>query len=89
MELELTNDQQLFRETTRKFLETSTPLTVVREIAAENPDGFDRGWWRRGAELGWTSMLVPEDLGGGSVSGEGVMDLQLIAEEMGLSLIHI
>lgn len=83
MELELTNDQQLFRETTRKFLETSTPLTVVREIAAENPDGFDRDWWRRGAELGWTSMLVPEDLGGGSVSGEGVMDLQLIAEEMG------
>jgi alkylation response protein AidB-like acyl-CoA dehydrogenase len=83
VELELTNDQQLFRETTRKFLETSTPLTVVREIAAENPDGFDRGWWRRGAELGWTSMLVPEDLGGGSVSGEGVMDLQLIAEEMG------
>jgi alkylation response protein AidB-like acyl-CoA dehydrogenase len=83
VELELTNDQQLFRETTRQFLETSTPLTVVREIAAENPDGFDRGWWRRGAELGWTSMLVPEDLGGGSVSGEGVMDLQLIAEEMG------
>jgi alkylation response protein AidB-like acyl-CoA dehydrogenase len=83
VELELTNDQQLFRETTRKFLETSTPLTVVREIAAENPDGFDRDWWRRGAELGWTSMLVPEDLGGGSVSGEGVMDLQLIAEEMG------
>jgi alkylation response protein AidB-like acyl-CoA dehydrogenase len=83
VELELTNDQQLFRETTRKFLETSTPLTVVREIAAENPDGFDRGWWQRGAELGWTSMLVPEGLGGGSVSGEGVMDLQLIAEEMG------
>ena len=83
MELELTNDQQLFRETTRKFLETSTPLTVVRELAAENPDGFDRDWWRRGAELGWTSMLVPEELGGGSVSGEGVVDLQLIAEEMG------
>jgi alkylation response protein AidB-like acyl-CoA dehydrogenase len=83
VELELTDDQQLFRETTRKFLETSAPLTVVREIAAENPDGFDRGWWQRGAELGWTSMLVPEDLGGGSVSGEGVMDLQLIAEEMG------
>jgi alkylation response protein AidB-like acyl-CoA dehydrogenase len=83
VELELTNDQQLFRETTQKFLETSTPLTVVREIAAQNPDGFDRGWWRRGAELGWTSMLVPEDLGGGSVSGAGVMDLQLVAEEMG------
>ena len=83
MELELTNDQQLFRETTRKFLETSTPLTLVRELAAENPDGFDRDWWRRGAELGWTSMLVPEELGGGSVSGEGVVDLQLIAEEMG------
>ena len=37
MELELTDDQQLFWETTRKFLETSTPLTVVREIAAREP----------------------------------------------------
>ncbi len=83
MELELTEDQQLFRETTRKFLESSAPLDTVRTLAEEAPEGFDPGWWKSGAELGWTSMLVPESAGGGSVSGEGVLDLALIAEEMG------
>jgi alkylation response protein AidB-like acyl-CoA dehydrogenase len=83
VEVELTEDQQLFRETTRKFLESTVPLPVVRTLAQESPDGFDRAWWRQGAELGWTSMLVPESAGGGSVSGNGVQDLVLIAEEMG------
>ena len=27
----------------------------------------DRSWWRRTAEMGWTSALVPEDFGGGAV----------------------
>ena len=58
MRLELSEDQEFFRETTRKFLESETPLTVVRELH-ESADGFDRGWWRQAAELGWTSMLVP------------------------------
>jgi alkylation response protein AidB-like acyl-CoA dehydrogenase len=39
--------------------------------------------WRGGAELGWTSLLVPEDLGGGSISGAGVIDLTMVAEEFG------
>jgi alkylation response protein AidB-like acyl-CoA dehydrogenase len=52
-------------------------------VLAENPDGFDRGWWQRGAELGWTSLLVDERRGGGSVSGAGLRDLALVAEEMG------
>ncbi len=41
------------------------------------------GWWQEGAELGWTSLLVPEEDGGGSVSGHGLLDLVLVAEEMG------
>ena len=36
-----------------------------------------------GAELGWTSLLVPEEAGGGSISGSGVMDLTLVAHEFG------
>ncbi len=82
MELELNQDQQLFRDTTRKFLEAESPLTTVRALA-DDPDGFDRGWWRRGAELGWTALLVPEELGGGSITGHGLLDLVLVAEEMG------
>jgi alkylation response protein AidB-like acyl-CoA dehydrogenase len=82
MNLGLTEDQQFFQETTRKFLEQEAPLTAVRALG-DDPDGFDRAWWARGAELGWTSFLVPEDDGGGSLSGEGVVDLAIVAEEMG------
>ena len=82
MNLALTDDQQFFQETTRKFLEQEAPITAVRALA-DTADGFDRGWWARGAELGWTSFLVPEADGGGSLSGEGLLDLVIVAEEMG------
>lgn len=82
MDLELTADQKLFRTTSKKFLDNETPLTKVRELA-EGTEGFDRDWWSRGAELGWAAMLVPEELGGGSVSGQGLVDLTIVAEEMG------
>jgi len=83
VELQLSEDQQLFRETTRRFLETTTDLQRVRLLADEEPAGFERDWWRQGAELGWTAMLVPEEFGGGSMSGEGLLDLVLVAEEFG------
>lgn len=82
MDLELSEDQELLRDTTRKFLESEVPLDAVRKLA-NDPAGFDRQWWRRGAELGWTSMLVPEEHGGGSLAGEGLLDLVIVAEEMG------
>ncbi len=82
MNLALTDDQQFFQETTRKFLEQEAPITTVR-VLADTADGFDREWWARGAELGWTSLLVPEADGGGSLSGAGLVDLVIVAEEMG------
>jgi alkylation response protein AidB-like acyl-CoA dehydrogenase len=82
MNLALTDDQQFFQETTRKFLEQEAPITAVRALI-DTPDGFDRNWWARGAELGWTSLLVPEADGGGSLGGEGLLDLVIVAEEMG------
>ncbi len=82
MDLDLTPDQELLRDTTRKFLQATVPLTTVRALA-DTAEGFDRGWWQRGAELGWTSLLVDERRGGGSISGGGLCDLALVAEEMG------
>ncbi|MCH2170045.1 acyl-CoA/acyl-ACP dehydrogenase [Myxococcota bacterium] len=82
MDVDLSEDQEFFRETTRKFLETEIPVENVRQLA-DNPAGFDRDWWRRGCEMGWTSMLVPEEHGGGSLEGEGLLDLVIVAEEMG------
>ncbi|MFZ6003425.1 MAG: acyl-CoA dehydrogenase family protein [Actinomycetota bacterium] len=82
MELELSEDQEFFRQTTRKFLAAECPIATVRSLEAD-PAGFGADYWRRGAELGWTSMLVPEADGGGSLSEHGLLDLVLVAEEMG------
>jgi alkylation response protein AidB-like acyl-CoA dehydrogenase len=75
-------EQILFASTTQSFLEKEASLTRLRELHAAGIS-FEADWWRRGAALGWASLLVPEDLGGGSVSGNGVADLALVAELTG------
>jgi alkylation response protein AidB-like acyl-CoA dehydrogenase len=72
----------LFASTTQAFLQKEAPLRRVRELHAAG-QSFDPAWWRRAAELGWTALLVPEELGGGSVSGSGVEDLAMVAEQLG------
>jgi alkylation response protein AidB-like acyl-CoA dehydrogenase len=85
VDLDLSADQSLFLETTRRFLAANWPVRAVRDLI-DDPIGFDRTVWDQGASLGWTSMLVPERHGGGSISGEGVADLAIVAEEFGRSL---
>lgn len=82
MDVEISEDQEFFRATTRKFLEAEAPIDAVRKLA-DTEAGFDREVWRRGAELGFTSMLVPERFGGASLAGEGLLDLVIVAEEIG------
>jgi alkylation response protein AidB-like acyl-CoA dehydrogenase len=72
----------LFASTTQSFLEKEASLWRVRELHAAGVS-FEPDWWRRAAALGWTSLLVPENLGGGSVSGNGVQDLAVVAELAG------
>jgi len=75
-------ERLLFASTTQSFLEKEASLGRLRELHAAGTS-FEVDWWRRAAELGWTSLLVPEALGGGSVSGDGVADLALVAELAG------
>jgi alkylation response protein AidB-like acyl-CoA dehydrogenase len=82
MLLELSSDQEVFRETTAKFLTRRVPIDEIRKLR-DSVTGFDSEYWRQGAELGWTSLLVSEDRGGGSISGAGLVDLTLIAHEFG------
>jgi alkylation response protein AidB-like acyl-CoA dehydrogenase len=72
----------LFASTSQAFLQKEVPLSRVRELHAAGIS-FDEDWWRRAAELGWTALLVPEELGGGSVSGDGFADLAMVAEQLG------
>jgi alkylation response protein AidB-like acyl-CoA dehydrogenase len=78
----LTHDQENLRSTTARFLESQTPVNVLRELR-DDPRGYPDGYWTRGADLGWAALLVGEEHGGGSVSGHPIEDLGLIAYEFG------
>ncbi len=80
--LHLDADQQFFRETTARFLDEFAAPADVRRLR-DDPVGYEPEFWQRGAQLGWTSLLVGEDAGGGSISGDGLVDLTLIAHEFG------
>jgi alkylation response protein AidB-like acyl-CoA dehydrogenase len=78
-------DQELLRSTTRRFLSEHQSLAEVRR-SLEEPELFDAAIWRRGAELGWTAMLVPAEYEGGSVTDQPLVDLVVLAEELGREL---
>ncbi len=82
MELDLTSDQEMLRATTARFISEACPLSMVRQIV-DGTGVCPSDYLSRAAELGWFAMLAPEEHGGGSVSGDGLRDLALIAEERG------
>jgi alkylation response protein AidB-like acyl-CoA dehydrogenase len=49
----------------------------------DDPAGYTAADWEAGAALGWTSLLVREEDGGGNLSGQGLVDLSLLAFEFG------
>jgi alkylation response protein AidB-like acyl-CoA dehydrogenase len=77
-----TAEQTLFRDTAVSFIETELPVARTRELH-DDPLGYDPSWLRKSAELGWFAMMVPEADGGGSVSGAGLLDAAIIAEQLG------
>ncbi|ONH58875.1 acyl-CoA dehydrogenase [Frankia sp. CcI49] len=77
-----TADQDLLETTTEQYLEATYPPTRIRELSRQDST-FDPVLWKRGAELGWTALLVPEGSGGGSVSGNGLTDLLAVAFQFG------
>ena len=57
----MSEEQDFFRDSVRKFLETETPLGKVRQLA-EDPAGFERSWWKRAAELGFLKDTLRREL---------------------------
>ncbi|MGH9018249.1 MAG: acyl-CoA dehydrogenase family protein, partial [Acidimicrobiales bacterium] len=82
MLLELTADQQSLRDTTARFLAQTVPVDRLRQLHKQ-PAGYDGDYWRQGAALGWTSLLVSAEAGGGNVSGQPAVDATLLAYEFG------
>jgi alkylation response protein AidB-like acyl-CoA dehydrogenase len=82
MNFEFSDDQQAIKRTARDFLAARYPLAEVRRLA-EDERGFTDEQWQQLVELGWSGVIVPEERGG---LGLGVVELIVIAEEMGYAL---
>ena len=79
MDIGFSEEQELLRDTARKFLDGNCTTRFVRDMmateAAVTPE-----FWRQLAENGWLGIAFPEDDGG---SGLGLTDLVVLMEEIG------
>ena len=82
MDILVTEDQEFFREASGKYLEQECPIPQVRALYGD-PAGFTEAYWKQGCELGWTSLLVSEEHGGGTVSGSAVLDFMALVDLFG------
>lgn len=82
MDFRLTEEQQMLRESARRFLEKAGAESYRRSSAANG--GYDATRWKIFAEMGWLAASLPEDCGG---LGGNIVEAALLMEELGRVLV--
>ncbi len=84
MNFAFSEEQEELRKSVRRFLESKSPETAVRELM-ETTEGYDTAvWTQMGQELGLQGLAIPEEYGG---SGYTYVELIIVLEEMGRALL--
>ena len=84
MALVLNEEQRLLAETAREFLQKQAPVSALRALRdSRDPLGYDATLWQQMAELGWASVILPEDFGGLDFGFSG---LGVVLQESGRTL---
>ncbi len=83
MDLGLSEEQELLKNSAREFLEKECPEEHVRAME-EDEKGYSPELWKKMADLGWQSLMLPEDVGG---AGFSFLDLCVLTEEFGRALV--
>jgi alkylation response protein AidB-like acyl-CoA dehydrogenase len=83
MDLGLTEEQELLKNSARDFLEKNVPEAYVRQME-EDERGYSPEVWKSMAEQGWQGIIIPENYGG---AGFGFLDLIVLLEEFGRALV--
>ena len=83
LDYSLTEDHVDLQTAYRQFFKTHSDIEAVR---AAEPSGFDKSLWERLCAMGATTMALPESAGG---DGATLVDLTLVAEEIGRSLASV
>jgi alkylation response protein AidB-like acyl-CoA dehydrogenase len=78
MNLLLSAEQTLLRDTARDFVQRTVARSPVREVEAGS-DGYDAAAWAQMGHLGWTGLLVAEAASG---AGHRSLELGLVLEEL-------
>jgi len=79
MDIGFSEEQELLRDTARKFLDGECDTKFVRRMM-ESEAAVTPEFWRQLAENGWLGITYPEDAGG---SGLGLLELVVLMEEVG------
>ncbi|KPI18898.1 Isovaleryl-CoA dehydrogenase [Actinobacteria bacterium OK074] len=79
---ELSEEQTMLREASRDLLADRAPVERARAWPDDGPD-VDPDLWRLTADLGWPGLALPEEYDG---TGQGLVELALVAEEIGRAL---
>ena len=83
MDLGLSEEQELLKNSAREFLEKECPEEHVRAME-EDDRGYSPDLWKKMADLGWQGLMIPEDQGG---AGFSFLDLCVLVEEFGRALV--
>jgi len=87
MDFQLTDEQNLLRDSVRTFTKQRSPIGRFRKIR-DTAEGAGAGWdqavWREMGELGWLSLPFPESAGG---FGGTLVDVGLVLEAFGATLV--
>ncbi|HEY4279632.1 MAG TPA: acyl-CoA dehydrogenase family protein [Conexibacter sp.] len=76
-----TDEQQLFRQTLREFVDKRMSKAFCREVEAR--EAFPRDLWERIDEAGLFGIGIPEELGG---QGGGIVEQVIVSEELSRTL---
>ncbi|MEZ5549549.1 MAG: acyl-CoA dehydrogenase family protein [Pseudomonadales bacterium] len=82
MNFELTEEQQLLKDSVERFVRDNYELEKRRKISAADP-GFSTDYWKQIAGLGWLGMPFSEADGG---FGGNQIDTMVIMEQVGRGL---
>ena len=82
--LVLNEEERLLRDTAREFLQSHAPVAALRRLRDTRDElGYTPDLWRRMVELGWASIMLPEQYGGLDFGFRG---LGVVLEECGRTL---
>lgn len=82
MDLDLSEEQELLRDTVRGLCQRHGGLDVVRAME-DDPVGYAEGFWNALAESGILGLHLPEEHGG---SGMTMLDAAVVYHELGRNL---